>query len=895
MVATDLSDQEDLAYVSETSQRVGKLKIYFGYAAGVGKTYAMLSDAQEILKDGMDVVVGYVEPHDRPETTALLHGFEQLSPLSLSYKNMTLQELDLNAALNRQPDLILVDELAHTNAEGSRHQKRFQDVEELLRAGIDVYTTVNVQHIESLNDQVSAITGVVVRERIPDRLFDLADQIEVVDIEPIELIDRLNKGRIYQKHKIAQALSHFFTIEKLVALREIALRKTADHINRKANQHASVSKTSPAFTNEHILVCLSGSPSNMKVIRTAARMARAFSARLTAIYVEVADDDPSESYQSSLQANIRLAEDSGAQIVTIYGEDIPKQIIEYAQASKISKIVAGRTKHLTKWRSKQSFVDKLLDYDPNIDLHIIPDNQDGQPPRKKKIVDFSFSFLESLKSIFLLLICTLIGLWFYSLGFSEANIIIIYILGILINALLTKGRKYSLIASIVSVLIFNFTFTEPRFTFKVSDPGHIITFFIMLVAALITSTLTKRIAEQARQASRKAYYTEVLLETSQKLQKASDEQAIYNETAQQIMKLTNRSIVFYPSEAGHLTTPLFFDHGNAIGDEQSVLNEHEKAVAEWAFTNNKRAGASTQTLSNAKCLYLVIRGREKPLAVAGIVYDRSEKLGIFEKSLAIAMLDECALALDKEKATEAQNELYTEMQQEKLRSTLLRAISHDLRLPLTSISGNASLLSASADKLSVEHKQALYQTIQDDSAWLIRLIENLLSITKLDSGQLKLRTEIELFEEVIDEAISHLDPAIKEHALTVEISDDLLMAKMDPQLIVQVFVNILNNAVRYTPTGSTISITALRDGPLARIEISDDGNGLTAEEQAHIFDMFYTTNSANPDGRRGLGLGLFLCQSIIEAHGGTLYVKDHQPKGTTFGFTLEAEEVSTHE
>lgn len=895
MVSISLNGQDDLPLFSEVSQRVGKLKIYFGYAAGVGKTYAMLSDAQEILKDGLDVVVGYVEPHDRPETTSLLNGFEQLSPLSLTYKNMTLKELDLNAALKRKPDLILVDELAHTNAEGSRHQKRFQDIEELLRAGIDVYTTVNVQHIESLNDQVSAITGVVVRERIPDRLFDLADQIEVVDIEPVELLDRLNKGRIYQQHKIAQALSHFFTMEKLVALREIALRKTADHINRKANQHTSTNKESPTFTNEHILVCLSGSPSNMKVIRTAARMARAFSAKLTALYVEAADDEHSDAYRSSLQSNIRLAEDSGAQIVTVYGEDIPKQIIEYARASKISKIVAGRTKHLTKWRSKQSFVDKLLDYDPNIDLYIIPDNQDGQLTSRKKTVDFSFSFMETLKSVFLLLICTLIGLWFYVLGFSEANIIILYILGILVNAMVTKGRKYSLVSSIVSVLIFNFTFTEPRFTFKVSDPGHIITFFIMLVAALITSTLTKRIAEQARQASRKAYFTEVLLETSQKLQKTSDEEAIYYETAQQIMKLTNRSIVFYPSKEDHLVDPLFFKHESFTGDQASLLNEHEKAVAEWAFKNNKRAGAGTQTLSNAKCLYLVIRGREHPLAVAGIVYDQSDRLGIFEKSLAIAMLDECALALDKEKATQAQNELYTEMQQEKLRSTLLRAISHDLRLPLTSISGNASLLSASAEKLSTEHKQLLYQTIQDDSAWLIRLIENLLSITKLDSGQLQLRTEIELFEEVIDEAIQHLDPAIKDHSLNVETVDDLLMAKMDTQLIIQVFINILNNAIRYTPSGSTISIVARREGPLARIEISDDGDGLTDEEQAHIFDLFYTTNSANSDGRRGLGLGLFLCQSIIEAHGGKIYVKNHFPKGTTFGFTLQAEEVSAHE
>lgn len=882
---------------TEMKKKPGQLKIYFGYAAGVGKTYAMLNDAQEAKKDGFDVVIGYVEPHDRPETSALMEGLEKIPSKILSYKHMELEEFNLDLALKRQPDLIIVDELAHTNAQGSRHKKRFQDIEELLRAGIHVYTTVNVQHIESLNDQVSALTGVSVRERIPDRIFDLAEHIEVVDIEPVELIDRLRKGRIYQQNKVASALSNFFTQEKLVALREIALRRTADHINKKAAQELGSLNKSLSITNEHILVCLSGSPSNAKVIRAAARMAQAFNAKLTALYVETSDmdEDKNSKYHTTLQEHIKLAEDLGGQVATVYGDELPKQIVEYARASRVSKIVLGRTNHPKGWRPKQSFVDKLITYDPNIDLYIIPDNQVAPKWMKRKRADLSVSLIELLKSFFLLTISTLIGIWFYTLNFSEANIIIVYILGILVNAIITTGRKYSIISSLLSVIVYNFTFTEPRFTLKVNDPSHLITFLIMFIAALITSTLTKRVTEQAKQSAEKAYYTEVLLETSQKLQKTVNASEIYNETAQQLIKLLNRSVIFYPSKEDQLIKPLFYPHESFAGSKKDLLNDHEEAVAQWAFLNNKRAGAGTSTLSNAKCLYLVIRGRDAPLAVVGIVLDKDHPLGVFEKSLMIAMLDECALALDKEKANESQKALSIEMEQEKLRSNLLRAISHDLRLPLTSISGNVSILKANSDNLNEQYKQDLYEEIYDDSVWLINLIENLLSVTRIDNGAIHLKSEPELLEEVIAEALLHIDSKAKEHSIIVDLNDDLLMAKMDAQLIIQVFVNILNNAIRYTPAGSEIKISARKDKQLARIEISDTGNGIPDAEKEKLFDMFYTTDSINSDGRRGLGLGLFLCKSIIEAHQGQIYVKDNIPQGTILGFTLQAVEVSLYE
>ncbi|HSV31118.1 MAG TPA: DUF4118 domain-containing protein, partial [Atribacteraceae bacterium] len=546
----------------------GRLRVYFGYAAGVGKTYTMLNDAHEAKKDGIDVVAGYIESHARPETMALLNGLESLPPLEISYKGVMLKEFDLDCAIRRRPELILVDELAHTNAEGCRHKKRYQDVEELLRAGIDVYTTVNVQHIESLNDVVASITGVSVRERIPDSVFDSTDQIELVDIEPDDLIDRLNKGKIYREEQAQRALSNFFTKEKLIALREIALRRTADQVNRVAVQNSELLKNSIPYTNEHILVCLSSAPSNAKVIRTAARMADAFHGAFTALFVETPETQELEGKNKiTLRENLRLAEQLGAQIVTVYGEDVPAQIAEYAKTSRVSKIVMGRSSHIKRWFKKINFVDKLTTLTPTLDIYIIPDTQSSFHIRALRLRKPSgLSLADTVKSIGILIVCTLIGLWFDYLGFSEANIITVYILGVLLNAIVTKGRIYGAISSVLSVLVFNFFFTDPRFSFQVYGAGYPVTFLVMLLAALITGTLTKRIKEQAKQSAQKAYRTEVLLETSRKLQQAKDQSDILSETAHQLVKLLDRTVIFYSAQENTLSEPLIFPKEDSVVD-----------------------------------------------------------------------------------------------------------------------------------------------------------------------------------------------------------------------------------------------------------------------------------------------------------------------------------------
>lgn len=875
----------------------GRLRIYFGYAAGVGKTCAMLSDAQEAKVNGTDVVAGYIEPHVRPETMALLKGLETLPSLELSYKGVQIREFDLDHALQRRPALILVDELAHTNAAVCRHKKRYQDVEELLQAGIDVSTTINVQHIESLNDIVESITGIYVRERIPDSVFDSADQIELVDIEPDDLIDRLNKGKIYREEQAQRALANFFTKEKLIALREIALRRTADKVNRIAVQNEP-SKANGSYANEHILVCLSSSPSNARVIRTAARMADAFHGTFTALFVETSETrDLEDKNRAALRENLRLAEQLGAQISTVYSDDIPAQIAEYAKASRVSKIVIGRSAHWKKWPGKANFIDKLTALAPTIDIYIIPDTQASFHHNTFKFLKPppNLSLADTGKSIALLVICTLIGFLFDYLNFSVANIITVYILGVQLNAIVTKGRLYSAVSSVLGVLLFNYFFTEPRFSLQAYDPGYPITFLVMFAASLITSTLTKRIKEQARQSAQKAHRTEVLLETSRKLQQAKGKEDILSETAKQMVKLLDRSVICYPSHRNSLAEPMLFPKKDAPADRQSYFGREERAVAEWVYKNNKRAGATTNTLSAARCLYLAVRGSGMVLAVVGVAMDSEAPLEAFDKSLLIAMLGECALALEKEEINETQKEISMQMQQEQLRANLLRAISHDLRTPLTSISGNAGILMGNSSVLSEAQKQSLYTDIYDDSMWLINLVENLLSITRIDNGTLNLNLQPELLEDVITEALLHINRNSTEHDIIAVLEDELLMAKMDSRLIIQVIINIVDNAIKYTQRGSHITISVKKEAQFILVEISDDGSGISDDAKARLFDMFYTADNIRGDGRRGLGLGLSLCKSIIHAHGGTIYVKDNIPQGTVFGFTLQAEEVNVHE
>ena len=857
----------------------GQLKIFFGYAPGVGKTCAMLQAAQDARRRGVDVVCGWVDDHGRPGTRSRMGALERLPMMRLPNG---AGEFDLDAALRRRPRLILLDELNHVNAPLCRHSRRYQDVEELLNAGIDVNATVNVQHIESLNDQVAAITGAPERERIPDEVFDRADQVELVDVEPEDLLERMR----------AERGDVNWTLETLRALREIALRRCADRVNLLTGE-----KSARFHTDEHVLVCLSSAPSNARIIRTAARMAAAFHGGFTALYVETPDFSAmSEADRDRLRANMRLARQLGATIETVCGDDIPYQIAEFARLSGVSKIVLGRSAAAHKRLiPKPSLTDQLIARAPSMDIYIIPDSASDADyrPRRSRGPLAGFSPWDILKSFVVLLGATALSVAFYELGFSEANIIMAYILGVLITSLVTTHPGYSIISSIASVVIFNYLFTEPRYTLHAYDAGYPVTFVIMFLAAYITGTLTVRLKNHARQSAEAAYRTKILFDTDQLLNRARDRDEIISNLADQIVKLLNRDVVAYLCEGGELGAPrLFAAQPGALRED--MTGEDERAVAQWVLRNNKHAGATTDTFSGARCLYLAIRVNQNVYGVVGIAVN-GEPLGSFENSVLLSMLGEGALALENEKNAREKEAAAILAKNEQLRANLLRSISHDLRTPLTSISGNASNLLTSANDFDEATKRQLYADIYDDSMWLINLVENLLSVTRIEEGRMNLNPSAELMDEVIAEALRHINRRSVEHEISVHSGEDFLLAHMDARLIVQVVINIVDNAVKYTPAGSHIRIETEKAGAWVMVRISDDGPGISDEAKAQVFDMFYSGANQVADSRRSLGLGLFLCKSIVTAHGGTITVRDNQPRGTIFEFTLPAEEVQLHE
>ncbi|MDO5141028.1 MAG: sensor histidine kinase KdpD [Eubacteriales bacterium] len=893
-------DQLLKAIQNETSdEKRGRLKIFFGYAAGVGKTYAMLEAAHNAAERGIDVVSGYIEPHARPQTTALLEGLEQLPVIRVMHNGITLREFDIDGALKRKPQLILVDELAHTNAAGSRHVKRYQDIKELLNAGIDVYTTVNVQHIESLNDTVASITGIQVRERIPDSVFDQADQVELVDIEPAELLDRLASGNIYREDQAQRAAVNFFTVEKLTALREIALRRCAERVNL-ITENARIQNRGDYHTDEHILVCLSSSPSNAKIIRTAARMARAFRGSFTALFVETpAAAAMSEEDKKRLRENIRLAQQLGANIETSYGEDVPYQIAEYARLSGVSKIVIGRSNATRKnLFGKPTLTERLIANAPNLDVHVIPDASVSKLYREKRSGTAPVTAIpvqDVIRSIIVLLAATLIGYSFYSMGFSEANIVSVYIFGVLVISVITTQRFCGLISSVVSVLVFNFFFTVPRFTFHFNDTNYLVTFPIMFMVALLTGSLAIRLKDSARQSAHAAYRTKVLFETNQLLQKEKDEEGVARAAAGQLIKLMKRDIVIYLTDGKLLGAPCVFrTQDSEEGGESEMISEKEEAVAEWVLKNNKHAGATTDTFPGAKCYYLAIRVNQKVYGVVGIAMDEIP-LDFFENSVLLSILGECALALENIKNAREKEEAAILARNEQLRANLLRAISHDLRTPLTSISGNADNLLANYEKMDDETRKRTFRDIYEDSEWLINLVENLLAVSRIEGNQVHLNRSVELMDEVITEAMRHINKRSREHTIRISSSEDIILVRIDARLIVQVIINLVDNAIKYTPAGSFIDISTRKEASRVIVSVSDNGPGIPDEQKPFVFDMFYSGANKIADSRRSLGLGLSLCRSIVTAHGGTISVSDNHPKGTVFTFTLPAGEVELHE
>ena len=645
-----------LQYEEEMKRRKsrGKLKIFLGYAAGSGKTYTMLEAAHDAKTHGVDVVAGYIEPHDRPDTMKLAQGLETLPYLQIDYKGVKLREFDLDAALIRRPQLILVDELAHTNAHGCRNEKRYQDVQELLRAGINVYTTINIQHLESLNDVVENITRIRVRERIPDSVFDHADQVEVIDIEPEDLIDRMKEGKIYQKTQAMRALDHFFRREKLAALREITLRRMAERVKHIAEEERSVQGELDYHTGEHILVCISAAQSNAKVIRAASRLAYAFRCQFTGLYVETsAMQEADVQTKEKLRQHIELAKTLGAKIVTVFGEDVGRQIAEYALVGNVSKVVIGRTNHrFFLERPGSEILEKLSVLAPNTDVYVIPDMKAEQRTTKKvmfrKPKNGWKTVLLDLAEITAVMAATtaaahVMQMW----NLSESNIIMVYILGVLFSSYIADNRLYALYSSLLGVLSFNFFFTEPYLSLKAYDRGYPATFLMLFIVGLFTANMTRKLKVQNKENAKKAYRTEILLENSQKLRRCKSEEEVWEQVASQSEKLLDLSVIVYPiAKNGLPQKPLLFPRqGAEKKDLLQYVNPQEKAVVQWVIANRHRAGACTHTLPTAKAMFLPIQDEEEVKGVMGVVLEERREIQEFKYGLLIAMLNETGVKL----------------------------------------------------------------------------------------------------------------------------------------------------------------------------------------------------------------------------------------------------------
>lgn len=635
----------------------GKLKIFLGYAAGSGKTYTMLEAAHEAKKHNIDVVAGYIEPHDRPDTRRQAEGLETIPPLVAEYKGVKLREFDLDRALERKPQLILVDELAHTNAAGCRNEKRYQDVKELLRAGIDVYTTINIQHLESLNDLVGSITHIEVRERIPDSVFDHADQVEVIDIEPEELLDRMKEGKIYKPVQAERAMNHFFKREKLAALREITLRRTADRVNRIAEEERNITGAMDYHTGEHILACISAAESSAKVIRSAARLAYAFRGQFTGLYVETpAMQEADEKTKQSVRRNMELARALGAKIVTVYGSDIGSQVAEYAIVSNVSKVVLGRTNHRFFVRKPMTEVlEKLNSMAPDIDVYIIPDMKNRKPAVKytrngahKNPENTGAQTLWEFGLINVLLLDTTVAAgMLHSFSLPESNIIMVYILGVLLSSYISDKKIYAVYSSLFSVLAFNFFFTEPYFSLKAYDKGYPTTFAMLFIVGLFTASQTRKLKLQNKESVKKAYRTEILLENSQKLRRCKSEKEVWQQAASQVEKLLDLSLVIYPvNKEGLLGEAMLFPRqGTEKNSLEPLLTSQEKAVAKWVAANHHRAGVCTHTLSTARGMYLPVQDEEQVKGVVGIFLEERRQIQEFKYGLLIAMLNETGVKL----------------------------------------------------------------------------------------------------------------------------------------------------------------------------------------------------------------------------------------------------------
>lgn len=866
----------------ESVARRGKLKIFFGYAAGVGKTYAMLEAARREKAEGIEVVVGYVEPHGRPETERLLEGLEALPTREVSYRNVTLREFDLDAALQRRPRLLLVDELAHTNAEGSRHTKRWQDVDELLEAGIDVWSTLNVQHLESLNDVIAQITGTIVRETLPDAVIERADELELVDLTPEELIERLREGKVYIPAQAERALQNFFQKSNLQALRELSLREAADRLRRDVDAaRQSRAAREPWATNERLLVCVGPSPTSARLIRTAKRMADAFGCEWLAVAVQTQGAKPSTSARQQVAHHLRMAEELGAETHMLVGENVARTILNYARSRNVTKIIVGKTAE-PRW--KRAFfgtvVDDFLDHSGDIDIYVIRGDAETAPARAGPALPRAFRWELYVRAGIVVAICGLLGWASHWFELAEANIVMVFLLGVMFVAT-RYGRGPSAAAALASVLVFDFFFVVPYGTFAVSDAQYVITFGVMLGVGLVISTLAARAREQLRASQEQEHRTAALYQLTRHLSQVAGTEFLIQIAGQRLGAIFDGQVVIFLRGD---------DQGLELrfGEKTEVaVNAVNPIVAQWVTDHDRIAGVGTDTLPNATAFFVPLTGSLGTLGALGV---RPKDLTLLRDPEERRMLESCAsmiaLSIERDRSVLEAHRAQLQVQTEQLRSSLLSSVSHDLRTPLAAIAGAASSLLEVKSQLSDGTRHDLLQTIVEEAHRLHRLVENLLDMTRLQSGAITLNQQWHVLEEIVGTARSRLKRELEHHLVQVDIAADVPLVHVDAILIEQVLVNLLENAARYTPAGSAIDITIRREGDRVAVRVADRGPGLTVGTEERIFDAFVRGTAPAPDSRRGVGLGLAICRGLVTAHGGRISANNRPGGGAEFVVSL---------
>ena len=848
--------------------RAGRLKIFVGAAPGVGKTYEMLQSAHARLKAGADIVVGVVETHGRAETEALLKGLEVLPRKRLSYKDQTLEEMDLDALIARRPQIALVDELAHTNAPGSRHPKRYLDVEELLSHGIDVYTAVNIQHIESLNDVVAQITHVRVRETVPDSVFDRADAIELIDLTPDDLIQRLKEGKVYVPKQAERALEHYFSPGNLTALRELALRRTAERVDEQLLTHMQANAIAgPWAAGERILVCLSEDPRAAGLVRYTKRLADRLHAPWTAISIETRRSlQLTDEQRDRLADTMRLAEALGGEALAIpgVGRRIADDVINFAHANNVTQIIIGKSTR-SWWFEliRGSVVHDLVRRAGNISVNVIAGDEQGVVKTAVQTAARQEPFNPRPYLMSLLVVAFALGAAeLMQLRFGIENVDLVFLTAVVVVAV-RYGLWPSLLASVAASLCYNFFFLPPVYTFTITDPTNVVAFFFFMLIALLVSNVAARVRTQADTATGRVRTTESLYAFSRKLAGTATLDDVLWATAYQTALMLRVRVVLLLPEEGVLTVK----SGYPPEDE---LDKADLAAANWAWSNDRPAGRGSDTLPGAKRLFLPMRTGRGPIGVIGIDDDRSGPLLTpDQRRLLDALVDQGALAIERVLLVEDMDRVKRTVESDRLRGALLTSISHDLKTPLASVLGAASTMRDLDHGLTEAQKRDLLATVIDESERLNRFIANLLDMTKLESGAIVPNTARHDIGEIVGSALRRAGKILVRHKVSLELAADLPMLELDAVLFEQVLFNLLDNAAKYAPADTTISIRGARDQDYISLQVMDEGNGIPSADLESVFDKFYRAQKGD-HVRPGTGLGLAISRGFVEAMHGTI-------------------------